>query len=58
MNNKEPKIIFHRKVIFSSGTFRIAIPLEIIEALSIKKGDEVLCYLDGSKKIVFELSQK
>ncbi|MGC9778030.1 MAG: AbrB/MazE/SpoVT family DNA-binding domain-containing protein [Candidatus Heimdallarchaeota archaeon] len=56
MNDKEPKIVFRRKVIYSSGTFRIAIPLEIIEALNIKKGDEVLCYLEGSKKIVFEFT--
>lgn len=54
---EEPKIIFRRKIIFSSGTHRVSIPLELVEALDIKPGEEVLCYLDGAKKIVFELTR-
>jgi len=54
---KEPKIIFRRKIIFSSGTHRVSIPIELVEALNIEPGEEVLCYLEGSKKIIFELTK-
>lgn len=53
-----PKIIFKRKIIFSSGTHRVSIPLEIVEALDLEPGEEVHCYIEGRRKIVFELPKE
>ena len=50
--NESKKIIWKRKLNLNSGTIRVAIPIEIVEAYKLEQGQEVSMYLDGNKLIV------
>lgn len=49
MTDETPKIVFERNIIYGSGTHRISIPLEIIKALNLEKGDKMGVVLEGKK---------
>ena len=55
MTDETPRIVFERNIIYGSGTHRISIPLEIIKALQLEKGDTMSITLEG-EKIVIEKS--
>jgi len=52
MTDDTPKIIFERNIIFGSGTHRISIPLEIIKALNLEKGDTMEISLEGKRILI------
>jgi bifunctional DNA-binding transcriptional regulator/antitoxin component of YhaV-PrlF toxin-antitoxin module len=52
MSDKEIEIVWKRKINYNSGTYRIAIPIEIAEAFNVKKGETVHITLEGRKMIV------
>ena len=52
--NDEPKIIFERKLIHNSGAFRVSIPLELVNALQLEKGDTIQITLEGKKVILWK----
>ena len=51
-----PKIVWKRKVIYNSGSYRIAIPKEIAEAFSIEQG-QVLHLTVDKKRIIIEIPE-
>lgn len=53
-NNDEPKIIFERKLIHNSGAYRVSIPLELVNALQLEKGDTIQITLEGKKVILWK----
>lgn len=54
MTDETPKIVFERNVIYGSGTHRISIPLEIIKALNLEKGDKMSIILEGKKIVIWK----
>ncbi|HUU79383.1 MAG TPA: AbrB/MazE/SpoVT family DNA-binding domain-containing protein [candidate division Zixibacteria bacterium] len=50
--NDSKKIIWKRKLNLNSGTIRVAIPIEIVEAYKLEQGQEVAIYLEGNKLII------
>ena len=50
--SETPKIVWKRKVIYNSGSYRIAIPKEIAEAFRIQQGQELQLAVDGNKIII------
>lgn len=53
MSDEEPpKIVFERTIIYNSGTHRVSIPLEIVKALNIEKGDTMQISLENSKIVM------
>ncbi len=46
------KIIWKRKLNLNSGTMRVAIPIEIVEAYNLQQGQEVAIYLEENKLII------
>ncbi len=52
--DETPKIVFERSIIYGSGTHRVAIPLEIIKALQLEKGDRINVTLEGKKIILWK----
>jgi bifunctional DNA-binding transcriptional regulator/antitoxin component of YhaV-PrlF toxin-antitoxin module len=57
MSEKTPIIKFKRKVNYNSGSYRVNIPLEIIEAYKIETGDIMTIYIEGNK-IIFEKTKE
>jgi bifunctional DNA-binding transcriptional regulator/antitoxin component of YhaV-PrlF toxin-antitoxin module len=57
MSEKTPTIKFKRKVNYNSGSYRVNIPLEIIEAYKIETGDIMTIYIEGNK-IIFEKTKE
>jgi len=55
--SETPKVIWKRKVIYNSGSYRIAIPKEIAEAFSIERGQELHLVVEGNK-IIIEIPEK
>ena len=53
----DPKIIWKRKVIYNSGSFRISIPLEIAEAFKLEQGQTLKMFVDN-KKLVIDFSDE
>jgi len=56
MSDESPKIVFERNIIYGSGTHRISIPLEIIKALNLEKGDKMNIVLEGKKIVIWKNS--
>jgi antitoxin component of MazEF toxin-antitoxin module len=54
--SEEKRIIWKRKLNLNSGTIRVAIPIEIVEAYNLQKGQEVAIYLEENK-LVIELTE-
>lgn len=54
MNEETPKIVWKRKVIYNSGSFRISLPIEIATAFNIQKGQILQLSVEG-KRIIVEL---
>lgn len=52
MSKDTPKIIFERNIIYGSGTHRISIPIEIIKALNLEKGDTMEISLEDKRIII------
>ncbi|HUT82550.1 MAG TPA: AbrB/MazE/SpoVT family DNA-binding domain-containing protein [Candidatus Bathyarchaeia archaeon] len=57
MTQHTPPIKFKRKVNYNSNSYRVNIPLEIIEACNIKTGDILTIYMEGNK-IIFEKTEE
>ena len=47
-----PRIKWKRKVNLNSGSYRINIPQEIVEAYKIEKGQELEMYVEDGKLVV------
>ena len=54
MTEETPKIVFERNIIYGSGTHRISIPIEIMKALGLEKGDTMEIFLDGKKVVILK----
>ncbi|MHA1126278.1 MAG: AbrB/MazE/SpoVT family DNA-binding domain-containing protein [Candidatus Heimdallarchaeota archaeon] len=54
MKEEPPKILWKRKVIYNSGSYRISLPIEIADAFNIKKGQMLQLSVEG-KRIIVEL---
>jgi len=54
MTEESPKIVWKRKVIYNSGSYRISVPIEIAEAFDIRKGQMLQISVEG-KRIIIEL---
>ncbi|MGC9778982.1 MAG: AbrB/MazE/SpoVT family DNA-binding domain-containing protein [Candidatus Heimdallarchaeota archaeon] len=54
MTEDPPKIVWKRKVIYNSGSYRISVPIEIAEAFEIQKGQMLQISVEG-KRIIVEL---
>lgn len=52
MTEEAPKIVWKRKVIYNSGSFRISLPIEIAEAFNIEKGQMLQLSVEGKRIIV------
>ncbi|MGC9778606.1 MAG: hypothetical protein HZR80_05135 [Candidatus Heimdallarchaeota archaeon] len=43
------KIVFERKVIYNAGVYKLSIPIEIVKAMRIEKGDTIgITYENGT----------
>ena len=54
MSEEIPKIVWKRKVIYNSGSFRISLPIDIADAFDIQKGQLLQLSVEG-KRIIVEL---
>lgn len=46
------KVIFRRKLTNSTGSVRLVIPPEIVEALSLKPGNMVELWVEGERLVI------
>ncbi len=52
------KIVFERKVIYNAGVYKLSIPIEIVNAMGIKKGDTIGITYENSSFICKKMNNK
>ena len=51
------KIVFERKVIYNAGVYKVSIPVEIVKAMGLEKGDIIGMIFENGKFICEKIKE-
>ncbi|MGC9778182.1 MAG: AbrB/MazE/SpoVT family DNA-binding domain-containing protein [Candidatus Heimdallarchaeota archaeon] len=51
------KIVFERKVIYNAGVYKVSIPVEIVKAIGLEKGDTIGITFENGKFVCEKIDE-